>query len=75
MTATAPAILLVGGNPTEEHPLLAWQIAHQCAAEQGAALCCESTDDQAGAAGEGGAGRAAGGYADLTAYLAGTTPR
>jgi len=22
--ATAPAILLVGGNPTEEHPLLAW---------------------------------------------------
>jgi NADH-quinone oxidoreductase subunit G len=23
---TAPAILLVGGNPTEEHPLLAWQI-------------------------------------------------
>ncbi len=24
--ATAPAILLVGGNPTEEHPLLAWQI-------------------------------------------------
>jgi NADH-quinone oxidoreductase subunit G len=32
MTATmrevleAPAILVVGGNPTEEHPLLAWQI-------------------------------------------------
>ncbi len=25
-TGTAPAILLVGGNPTEEHPLLAWQI-------------------------------------------------
>ncbi len=24
--ATAPAILLVGGNPTEEHPLLAWQL-------------------------------------------------
>ena len=23
---TAPAILLVGGNPTEEHPLLAWQL-------------------------------------------------
>ena len=23
---SAPAILLVGGNPTEEHPLLAWQI-------------------------------------------------
>jgi NADH-quinone oxidoreductase subunit G len=23
---TAPAVLLVGGNPTEEHPLLAWQI-------------------------------------------------
>ena len=22
----APAILLIGGNPTEEHPLLAWQI-------------------------------------------------
>ena len=24
--ATAPAILLVGGNPTEEHPLLAWSL-------------------------------------------------
>jgi NADH-quinone oxidoreductase subunit G len=24
--AEAPAILLIGGNPTEEHPLLAWQI-------------------------------------------------
>ena len=24
--ATAPAILLIGGNPTEEHPLLAWQL-------------------------------------------------
>ena len=25
-TATAPAILLVGGNATEEHPLLAWNL-------------------------------------------------
>ena len=24
--ATAPAVLLVGGNPTEEHPLLAWNL-------------------------------------------------
>jgi NADH-quinone oxidoreductase subunit G len=24
--AKAPAILLIGGNPTEEHPLLAWEI-------------------------------------------------
>ncbi|MGA3262505.1 MAG: NADH-quinone oxidoreductase subunit NuoG [Terracidiphilus sp.] len=24
--ATAPAILLIGGNPTEEHPLLAWSL-------------------------------------------------
>jgi NADH-quinone oxidoreductase subunit G len=24
--ATAPAILLIGGNPTEEHPLLAWTV-------------------------------------------------
>jgi NADH-quinone oxidoreductase subunit G len=24
--ANAPAILLIGGNPTEEHPLLAWEI-------------------------------------------------
>src|SRR5208283_4068426 len=24
--ATAPAILLVGGNPTDEHPLLAWSL-------------------------------------------------
>lgn len=25
-TASAPAILLIGGNPTEEHPLLAWNL-------------------------------------------------
>jgi NADH-quinone oxidoreductase subunit G len=25
-TATAPAILLIGGNPTEEHPLLGWNL-------------------------------------------------
>ncbi len=25
-TASAPAILLIGGNPTEEHPLLAWNM-------------------------------------------------
>jgi NADH-quinone oxidoreductase subunit G len=25
-TSTAPAILLIGGNPTEEHPLLAWTL-------------------------------------------------
>jgi NADH-quinone oxidoreductase subunit G len=25
-TATAPAILLIGGNPTVEHPLLAWNL-------------------------------------------------
>jgi NADH-quinone oxidoreductase subunit G len=25
-TGTAPAILLIGGNPTEEHPLLAWNL-------------------------------------------------
>jgi NADH-quinone oxidoreductase subunit G len=25
-TAKAPAILLIGGNPTEEHPLLAWNL-------------------------------------------------
>jgi NADH-quinone oxidoreductase subunit G len=25
-TETAPAILVIGGNPTEEHPLLAWNI-------------------------------------------------
>jgi NADH-quinone oxidoreductase subunit G len=24
--ATAPAVLLIGGNPTEEHPLLAWNL-------------------------------------------------
>jgi NADH-quinone oxidoreductase subunit G len=25
-TATAPAVLLIGGNPTAEHPLLAWNL-------------------------------------------------
>jgi NADH-quinone oxidoreductase subunit G len=26
LAATAPAILLIGGNPTDEHPLLAWNL-------------------------------------------------
>ena len=26
MSARAPAILLIGNDPTEQHPLLAWQI-------------------------------------------------
>ena len=36
-------------------------VAHECAAEQGAAVCGEPSHHQAGAAGEGGARRAAGG--------------
>ena len=31
---TAPAILLLGNDPTEQHPVLAWNAAHQRPAER-----------------------------------------
>ena len=66
--ASAPAILLIGGDPTDEHPLLAWNTAHQRAPESRPPLHRELKADQAGAAGQGRSGLAAGGYRDLAAY-------
>ena len=40
--ATAPAILLVGGDPTEEHPLLAWNLRTNVRLNRGAAVLANS---------------------------------
>ena len=59
--AKACAVLLVGGDPTEEHPLLAWTSAHECATQSRTDfILANSKVDQAGAASEGYAGAATG---------------
>ena len=40
--ATAPAILLIGNDPTEQHPLLAWQIRNNVRLNRREALHRES---------------------------------
>ena len=59
MWAPAPAILLIGGDPTNEHPLLAWQIRTNVRLNKAPALHRQSPRDQAGAPGQGSAGPAA----------------
>jgi len=72
--ASAPAILLIGGNPTEEHPLLAWNLRTNVRLNQ-ARLYVANTraiklDRQATAVQL----LPAGGYKNLTAFLeAGST--
>src|SRR5581483_7572625 len=68
---SSPAILLIGGDPTNEHPLLAWQIRTNVRLNR-ARLYIANTrsiklERQAKAAQE----IPAGGYKDLAAFLAG----
>ena len=51
--AKAPAILLVGGNPTDEHPLLAWNLRTNVRLNKARALHRECQRDQARAASQG----------------------
>ena len=48
---TAPAILLIGNDPTNQHPLLAWQIRTNVRLRRAQALCNQLGADQAAAAG------------------------
>ncbi len=57
--AKAPAILLVGGNPTEEHPLLAWTLRTNVRLNRARLYVANIEANQAGAAGEGDAWAAA----------------
>ncbi len=51
--ATAPAILLIGGNPTEEHPLLAWNLRTNVRLNRARLYIANSQAHQAGASGQG----------------------
>ena len=51
--AKAPAILLVGGNPTEEHPLLAWTLRTNVRLNRARLYIANSEEHQAGATGKG----------------------
>lgn len=68
--ATAPAILLVGGNPTEEHPLLAWTLRTNVRLNKARLYVANSKtiklERQAKATQE----LPVGGYKDLAAFLA-----
>ena len=48
---TAPAILLIGNDPTEQHPLLAWRFATMFSTPPGAALRDQLQTDQVTPAG------------------------
>ena len=47
---SAPAILLVGGNPTDEHPLLAWNLRTNVRLNKARLYVANDEADQAGAA-------------------------
>ena len=49
--AAAPAILLIGGDPTEEHPLLAWELRTNVRLNKARLYIANSEDHQAGTAG------------------------
>ena len=49
---TAPAILLIGNDPTEQHPLLAWQIRNNVRLHRAQALRRQFGVDQIAAAGD-----------------------
>ena len=47
----APAILLIGNDPTDQHPLLAWQIRNNVRLHEARLYVVNSRADQAAAAG------------------------
>ncbi len=51
MCTNAPAILLIGNDPTEQHPLLAWQIRNNVRLHGARLYIVNSAADQAAAAG------------------------
>ena len=49
---TAPAILLIGNDPTNQHPLLAWQIRNNVRLHRARLYVINSQDDQAAPSGD-----------------------
>jgi NADH-quinone oxidoreductase subunit G len=70
--AGAPAILLVGGNPTEEHPLLAWEIRTNVRLNRARFYVASAQRIKLERQAKATLRLPAGGYAKLAGFLAGT---
>ncbi len=70
--ATAPAILLIGGNPTEEHPLLAWNLRTAVRLNRGKLFVANATAIKLERQAKAALRLPAGGYPALAAYLGGS---
>jgi NADH-quinone oxidoreductase subunit G len=71
-TATAPAILLIGGNPTEEHPLLAWNLRTNVRLNRARLYVASAKQIKLERQAKAKLRLGEGGYAALPAYLEGT---
>jgi NADH-quinone oxidoreductase subunit G len=69
--AQAPAILLIGGNPTDEHPLLAWEIRTNVRLNKARLYVANSDRIKLERQSKATLKVPAGGYAKLARYLAG----
>jgi NADH-quinone oxidoreductase subunit G len=70
--ATAPAILLIGGNPTEEHPLLAWNLRTNVRLNRARLYVANEKQIKLERQAKATLRLAAGGYGTLAAYLGGS---
>ena len=69
--ATAPAILLIGGNPTDEHPLLAWNLRTNVRLNRARLFVANANQIKLERQAKAVLRVPADGYPDLAAYLAG----
>jgi NADH-quinone oxidoreductase subunit G len=71
-TVTAPAILLIGGNPTEEHPLLAWNLRSNVRLNRGKLFVANANPIKLERQAKATLRLPADGYPALAAYLSGS---
>ncbi len=70
--AAAPAILLIGGNPTEEHPLLAWELRTNVRLDRARLYVANTNEIKLERQAKAVLRLPANGYAALPAYLGGS---
>jgi NADH-quinone oxidoreductase subunit G len=70
--ATAPAILLIGGNPTDEHPLLAWNLRTNVRLNRARLYVANEKQIKLERQAKATMRLVAGGYGALAAYLGGS---
>jgi NADH-quinone oxidoreductase subunit G len=71
-TAAAPAILLLGGNPTEEHPLLGWNLRTNVRLNRGRLYIANTNSIKLERMAKATLRLPAGGYSAMASYLAGS---